>query len=86
MSSKDIMDAALQLSEQERVEIVERLLETLPDGAGNAVDERWAAELDRRRNDYHRHPETAVPGSEPCVAVTVIFHRLATKEYLEARR
>lgn len=47
--SQSVLDAALGLNENERVWLVERLLETLPPEASDATDEpAWEAELDRR--------------------------------------
>lgn len=55
----EILDAALQLSEDDRMLIAGRLLETLPDEPpGLAVDDPdLEAELDRRSGDW----EGAVP-------------------------
>lgn len=64
MSSKEIMEAALRLSEEDRVTMVERLLETLPDDVAGPIDEMWAAELERRLEDYKQHPETGVRWEE----------------------
>lgn len=54
LASRDqILDAALKLSEADRLEIVTRLLETLPqDLPGLSMDDPdFLAELDRRAND-----------------------------------
>lgn len=60
-TSKEIMEAALKLSEKDRVSMVERLLETLSPDEGDLVDDSWDAELDRRLEDFKRHPDTSIP-------------------------
>lgn len=49
----EILDAALKLSESDRLAIATRLLDTLPEGATEPSDEdpAFLAELERRAND-----------------------------------
>jgi hypothetical protein len=52
VSREDILNAALGLSESDRLAIAVRLIETLPDDQpGLADDDRLAAELERRSGD-----------------------------------
>ena len=61
-ASDDIVKAALQLSEQERLDIASRLLETLPDEPpGLSADSpEFFAELERRSGEW----EGAIPWEE----------------------
>jgi len=52
MGTEKLLEAVLQLSESERMAIVERLLESLPPGAEQKLDEEWEAELDRRFEEF----------------------------------
>lgn len=57
----EVLDAALGLSESDRLAIAVRLMETLPDDQPGLVeDDDFAAELDRRSGDF----EGAVDWSE----------------------
>jgi hypothetical protein len=62
MTTRDeILTAALQLSELDRLEIAGRLLETVPDGTASWwTDDEFIEELDRRAGDL----EDAVPATE----------------------
>ena len=46
--AKDIVKAAIQLPENERVLVVEELLASLEPGTDKDVDAAWAAEIERR--------------------------------------
>ena len=50
MSSKEqVIDAALKLSEEERLEVAERLYESLNEGPPDSrTDEEWDQEIQRR--------------------------------------
>jgi len=56
--------AALRLSEEERAELVEGLLDSL-DAPVSDIDrmteEEFAAELDRRAEELRRNPDAAIP-------------------------
>jgi putative addiction module component (TIGR02574 family) len=62
-----LLAAALQLSEEERAELVEGLLDSL-DGPDSDIDrmteEEFAAELDRRHEEFLRDPSVGVPWEE----------------------
>ena len=63
-STETIVEAATQLSEGERVQIIERLLETLePPSEDNLADvqEAWRAELKRRSAELRNGQVTPVP-------------------------
>ncbi|HKB06023.1 MAG TPA: addiction module protein [Gemmataceae bacterium] len=59
-----LLAAALQLSKEERAELVESLLDSL-DGSDSDVDrmtdEELAAELDRRAEELRRNPDAGIP-------------------------
>jgi putative addiction module component (TIGR02574 family) len=49
--AKDIVKAAIQLPENERVLVVEELLARLEPGTDKDVDAAWAAEIERRARE-----------------------------------
>jgi len=49
--AKDIVKAAIQLPEKERVLVVEELLASLEPGTDKDVDAAWAAEIERRSRE-----------------------------------
>ena len=51
MTSDALFEAALKLSENERLDLAARLLDTVPPGIISEDDPDFAAELDRRFND-----------------------------------
>jgi putative addiction module component (TIGR02574 family) len=63
----EILTAALQLSEAERMELIEGLEESL-DGPGldtdDMTDEEFEAELNRRHEELMRDPSAGVPWEE----------------------
>lgn len=58
-----IVDAAMHLSETDRVALVDHLLESLLLDGNDVSDEELAAELDRRLNEFQGNPSSAVPWS-----------------------
>ena len=64
MQSQSILDAALALPEAERLVLVERLLETLPDDEIEVTEEEFHAELDRRHAEVMRDPSCLIPWSK----------------------
>jgi putative addiction module component (TIGR02574 family) len=63
--TRSLFETALTLPEGQRVLLVERLLENLPaDSEEPFDDETFAAELDRRYDEYQRDPCAAVPWSD----------------------
>jgi putative addiction module component (TIGR02574 family) len=63
--TRSLFEAALTLPEGQRVLLVEQLLENLPADSGEPLDdETFAAELDRRYDEYQRDPSVAVPWSD----------------------
>jgi putative addiction module component (TIGR02574 family) len=56
-----IFDAAMALPEDERLLLVERLMESLPPDQDDRTDEEFAAELDRRWAEFQQDPSSAVP-------------------------
>ena len=63
-SSQDIVDAALKLTEHERAEVVQALLDSLSPDAERLMDDAWAGELDRRVAAFRQGQANAVPWSE----------------------
>jgi len=59
--TESLLATATALSENERLALVERLLDTLPPEACDLADEEWEAELDRRFDEFQRDPSVAVP-------------------------
>jgi putative addiction module component (TIGR02574 family) len=55
----------MELSEDERRELVEELFESLPQASADFVlTEEQKAELDRRMEEHRRDPSSAVPAEE----------------------
>jgi putative addiction module component (TIGR02574 family) len=63
-TSQSIVEAALQLAEPERAEVVQELLDSLSPDAERLMDDAWAAELDRRVAAFQKGEADAVPWSE----------------------
>ncbi|HBI42111.1 MAG TPA: hypothetical protein DDY78_04530 [Planctomycetales bacterium] len=60
--TRSLFEAALTLPEGHRVLLAERLLESLPADLREPLDdETFAAELDRRYDEFQRDPSVAVP-------------------------
>jgi putative addiction module component (TIGR02574 family) len=59
--SQSILAAAAGLSEDERLWLVERLMETLPPDLDERSDQELFAELERRRAEVEKDPSTAIP-------------------------
>ena len=58
-AAKNIVNAAIQPGEKERVEIVEHLLASLESQSDRDVDSTWAAEVERRSRQIKKgvvHP------------------------------
>ena len=63
--TRSLFEAALTLPEGQRLLLVERLLERLPaDSEQLPDDETFAAELDRRYDEFRRDPSVAIPWSD----------------------
>ena len=59
-----VLNAALTLSEPEKVLLVERLLETLSSEPEELAEEDFAAELDRRWAEFQQDRSSATPWPE----------------------
>ncbi|HEV3255365.1 MAG TPA: addiction module protein [Gemmataceae bacterium] len=59
-----LFDAVLALAEDERLLLVERLLETLPPEPNEVNDDELLAELERRSADFEQGKAEAIPWSE----------------------
>lgn len=56
-----LLAAALALPEEERIRLVERLLESLPPEGGAETEEEFAAELERRAAEVAAGTADAIP-------------------------
>jgi putative addiction module component (TIGR02574 family) len=65
-TAQAILAAALSLSEAERGELVDRLVESLspPDPCADMTDEEFIAEVDRRREEALNGTDPGIPWSE----------------------
>jgi putative addiction module component (TIGR02574 family) len=61
LQAQHILDAALALPEAERVELVKRLLESLPPDPDEMGADEFYAELERRRKELQNDPSLGVP-------------------------
>lgn len=64
MTSQGVVEAALQLPEPERAQVVQELLDSLSPDAETLLDDAWAAELDRRLADFQNGDVDAIPWRE----------------------
>lgn len=62
--ANEIVNAAKQLSENERLEIVQELLASLEPAADEDVDAAWAAEVDRRSREIKEGSVQPIPWEE----------------------
>ncbi len=63
--TQSLFEAAQTLPEGQRVLLVEQLLENLPADLEEPLDEKkFAAELDRRYDEFQSDPTVAVPWSD----------------------
>ena len=62
--AKDIVKAAIQLSESERVQVVEQLLVSLESATDENVDAAWAAEIERRSREIKEGAVHLIPWEE----------------------
>jgi putative addiction module component (TIGR02574 family) len=63
-AAKDILKAAVQLPEHERIQVVEQLLASLEPMSGEDVDAAWAAEIDRRSREIKARTVGLIPWEE----------------------
>jgi putative addiction module component (TIGR02574 family) len=64
LNYRDVLDAALQLSEEDRGIIAEKLLETLSPQGAELSDDDLAVELDRRLEEVQNDPSATVSWAE----------------------
>lgn len=63
----DLLAAAMKLSEEDRQELADRLLDSLdpdPTGINGMTDEEFEAELNRRAEELRRDPSAGIPWEE----------------------
>ena len=63
-TSHGIVEAALQLPEVERAQVVQELLDSLSPAAEQTMDDVWAAELDRRLSEFQQGDADTIPWSQ----------------------
>ena len=59
-----ILDAAKQLPEEERVQLVDELIATFSVEEAAPLDDAWLAEIDRRSREYDAGGITTIPWEE----------------------
>jgi putative addiction module component (TIGR02574 family) len=62
--TQNVLDAALALSEADRMLLVERLLETLPPEQDDLTEDELFEELERRRAEVESGKAKTIPWSE----------------------
>ena len=62
--AKEIVDAAIKLTENDRLQIVEELLASLEPESDENVDAAWAAEVERRSIEIQQGAVRPIPWSE----------------------
>jgi putative addiction module component (TIGR02574 family) len=63
-AARDIVKAAVQLPENERVQVVEHLLASLEPESDEDVDSAWAAEIERRSRQIKEGTVSLIPWEE----------------------
>lgn len=61
---QELVAAALQLDEHDRLKVVEQLLDTLPDQEFSESDHGLREELDERFADFERTGQVGIPWEE----------------------
>ena len=64
--AKSILEAAMNLPPEQRVDIADRLLASLPDDYVNEVERAWAQEAERRLDAVQRGEVEMLP-AEPII-------------------
>jgi putative addiction module component (TIGR02574 family) len=62
--AKEIVNAAIKLTESDRLQIVEELLASLEPDTGDDVDAAWAAEVERRSREIKEGVVRPIPWEE----------------------
>jgi putative addiction module component (TIGR02574 family) len=62
--AKEIISAAIKLTERDRLQIVEELLASLEPAADEAVDAAWGAEVERRSREIKEGTVRPIPWEE----------------------
>lgn len=62
--AKELVDAAIKLTENDRRQIVEELLASLEPESDDNVDAAWAAEVERRSSEIEQDTVRPIPWSE----------------------
>ena len=63
-TTSDLIQAALNLPETQRVQIVDALLESLSPDSAEPLNASWLAEIERRSNAIDEGSDTTVPWDE----------------------
>jgi len=62
--AKDIVNAAIRLPENDRLEIIEELLASLEPQSDNDVDAAWVAEVERRSDEIKQGIVRPIPWAD----------------------
>jgi putative addiction module component (TIGR02574 family) len=60
----EVLQKALTLSTQDRGLLIDRLIESLDEGAEKGVEEAWAGEIKRRVDDIRSGKVKTIPGEQ----------------------
>lgn len=69
MTIDQLAAEALALPSEERALLADRLVESLDSAEANRLDQLWAAEAKRRRNDVRKGSVETIPGDEALARV-----------------
>jgi putative addiction module component (TIGR02574 family) len=59
-----VLSAANQLPPADQLRLIDALWDRVPPEAEAPFSEEWLAEIDRRMDEFERHPEKTVPWSQ----------------------
>ena len=69
MTIDQLAAEALALPSEERALLADRLVESLDSAEANRLDQLWAAEAKRRRNEVRKGSVETIPGDEALARV-----------------
>ena len=63
-SFESVLSAANQLPPADQLRLIDALWDHVPPDTDAPFSEEWLAEIDRRMDEFERHPEKTVPWSQ----------------------
>lgn len=60
MTVNEVIQAAMQLTESERAEVLQVLADSLPEEVRDEYEKEWLEEINRRTDEYERDPSSAL--------------------------